>query len=90
MNAVVTKPFRGCLPGMVYPKNFEVGDKLTGQFAQDMVAGGHAEFTSHYDAPENKDAARFRTTGVDGRNDSDNSERAEPQRRRGRPRKNGA
>ena len=90
MNATVTKRFRGCLPGMVYPKNFEVGDKLTGQFAQDMVAAGLAEFSAHFDAPENKDAARFRTTGMDGRNDSDNSERTEPKRRRGRPRKNGA
>jgi hypothetical protein len=90
MNAVVTKPFRGCLPGAVYPTQFNVGDTLTAELAATMVVAGYARFIDRYEATENKDAARFRTTGMDARDDSDNGERPEPHRRRGRPRKNGA
>lgn len=90
MSAIVTKPFRGCPPGVIYPQAFKPGDVLTGDFAYEMIVAGLAKPVSQSEAPQNKDAARFRTTGMDGRNDSDNSERTEPKRRRGRPRKNGS
>lgn len=90
MRAIVTKPFRGCLPGAIYPQNFKPGDVLTGDFADQMVVAGFAKTEGRASAPQNKDAARFRTTGLGGRDDSDTGERTEPKRRRGRPRKDGS
>ena len=42
MDAVVTKPFKGAPDGEIYPRDFNVGDKLAGDLAAVAVKEGWA------------------------------------------------
>jgi hypothetical protein len=42
MNAVVTQPFMGTVDGEVYPRQFNVGDKIAGALAEVAVKEGWA------------------------------------------------
>jgi hypothetical protein len=42
MNAVVTQPFMGTVDGEVYPRQFNVGDKVAGALAEVAIKEGWA------------------------------------------------
>jgi hypothetical protein len=80
MRAVLTQPYRGCLDGDVYPRDWPAGSELRGALAREAVASGAARWVkAHGAAPET--AARpstALTTGRTGRAAASSSRRRGP------------
>lgn len=89
MLALVVTPFNGCEDGAVYPREFQIGDALTGELAVTAISAGWAvpedANTAGTDDDDDGDAADDNAR-ADGAGDAGRAEVAptDKPRRRGR------